>query len=60
MTPYFYTRPKKFGLGQAKNEKTYPKYRLTVDTPEGFRIIKIFASTFDTSDIRFHFGRYMG
>ena len=40
MTPYFYTHPEFFKLGQAKGPKTYPKYRLTVDTPEDFQLIK--------------------
>lgn len=42
VTPYFYTHPELFKLGQAvvSSARTYPKYRLTVDTPEDFALIK--------------------
>lgn len=40
VTPYFYTNPEKFKLGQVKLKKPYPKYRLTVDTLEDFALIK--------------------
>lgn len=40
VTPYFYTRPEKFKLAQVQIPEPYPKYRLTVDTPEDYLLIK--------------------
>lgn len=39
VTPYFYTRPNEFRIGSAVAPRAYPAYRLTVDTPEDFRLI---------------------
>lgn len=41
VTPYFYTHPELFSIGQVASDKVYPKYRLTVDTPEDFKLIEI-------------------
>jgi spore coat polysaccharide biosynthesis protein SpsF len=40
VTPYFYTHPDEFKLGQFRSEKVYEKHRLTVDTQEDFELIK--------------------
>lgn len=41
VTPYFYTRPQQFQLGQVQVSNQFHKYRLTVDTPEDFQLVKI-------------------
>lgn len=40
VTPYFYTHPEKFVWRQVQAPRSYPKYRLTVDTPEDFELVK--------------------
>lgn len=40
VTPYFYTHPELFKLGQMTSARKYPRHRLTVDTPADFELIK--------------------
>jgi spore coat polysaccharide biosynthesis protein SpsF len=41
VTPYFYLNPEKYSIGQVCNSEDNSHYRLTVDTPEDFRLISI-------------------
>lgn len=40
VTPFFYRYPNKFHLGSIKNITDQSRYRLTVDTPEDFELIR--------------------
>lgn len=40
VTPYFYTNKDKFSLMQVRSQRTYPKYRLTVDTSEDLNLVR--------------------
>ena len=40
VTPYFYTHPEKYTAYSITSEVEYPRYRLTVDTPEDFSLIR--------------------
>ncbi|PIS10723.1 MAG: acylneuraminate cytidylyltransferase [Bdellovibrio sp. CG10_big_fil_rev_8_21_14_0_10_47_8] len=64
VTPYFYTHPELFRLGQVRSEQVYPKYRLTVDTPEDFQLIQTLIErlwpvkpNFDLADICHEFDK---
>ena len=39
VTPYFYTHPEKYKVYAITSETEYPRYRLTVDTVDDFRLV---------------------
>ncbi|OAT80984.1 acylneuraminate cytidylyltransferase [Bacillus sp. MKU004] len=41
VTPFIYLNPSIYSIGQVENNQDYSKYRLTVDTPEDFKLISI-------------------
>ncbi len=40
VTPYIYCHPERFAQAQYVSQKAYPPYRLTLDTPEDFELIR--------------------
>ena len=52
VTPYFYTHPEKYRLMQVKSKTIYPRYRLTVDTPEDLKLIQaIYRKVFEKGNM---------
>jgi len=64
VTPYFYEPLGKFKIHHVRDSNSYPKYRLTVDTPEDFELIETLLQrllpnkpNFNLRDICFEFAK---